>query len=1476
MKKTILMVGVVCLLQCGNISAQAYCTPTGSHHPTQKTFIKRVFTTGAAVDLLYPQNGEVSEQPIPVFNYLSETSMNVIPGSTFTLTVNGSDDLIWNVAEIYVDWNGDKDFEDIGEYIGEVGTDANGSGNQNVKTIVKSITVPDNAKPGDTRMRIKYLDSWHTNGAADMGGADGGKHNNPCGFVPKAICYDLNLTIGTGTPVERNVSVNTPHGLMGVVEILTLPNGENNGYMSGSEVTVKATSSTGYHFLNWTDSNGIIVSTDAAYTFTVGGDVSLTANFSDSYCKPTIPDRKNTGWFINLRTTGALTNLSYSETALPSFTYKLLDDEIVIERGKTFVLDTNPTNTGWGYARIYFDANGDGDFEDSGELLGVYGYPDYDGYKEYPAFAQNIVVPSDIPLGLTRIRYMFAPRDAEKTPCASQREGSCYDILVKVIESKPMELSSVEAHLFNTRATVGKKDFVVLRVNVKTDGTQSPFTVSSLKYAFTGTLGMQYFKNLRVVYSGSDNTPGNIIFGRTDAAGEMIFTGEQLLSSGNNFFWLIADIADDAEIGSTIETECLYAEVNSNNELVSNPKETITVVPKVIDYTEGLAVWFNVPNDLSGQEIWNTNTGDSSTNPDVTWEQKSFPIGNGSFGGNILGSITTERITLNEKSLWKGGPNTSGGAAHYWDANKEGYKVLDQIRNSFAQSSGANSIATSLTQANFNGKCGYEPNSESPFRFGSFTTMGEFQIKTGINESTIVDYQRILSLDSALVVVQFNSGGAQFRRKFFSSYPDNVMVYRFESDKPGLQNLTFRYAANPQATGSIIADGNNGIIYNGKLNSNSMQFVIRVKAVVENGTVAVENGTIKVTAADNVTFYVTGDTDYKMNYNPDFNDNLAYVGVDPGATTLESLNLALAKGYDAVYNAHRADYSNLFDRVKINLNPDKKIDEIPTDQRLEKYRNGTLDNYLEELYFQFGRYLLIASSRPGNLPANLQGFWHNNVEGPWRIDYHNNINLQMNYWLACPTNLSECQWPLIEYIRTLVKPGERTAKAYFGPDTRGWTASVSANIFGFTSPLSSTDMSWNFSFVAGPWLATHIWEYYDYTRDKEFLQTIGYDLIKSSAGFAVDHLWHKSDGSYAAAPSTSPEHGPIDQGTTFAHAVVREILLDAIKASEELNVDASERAEWQNIIDKLMPYKIGRYGQLMEWSTDIDSPTDDHRHVNHLFGLHPGHTISPITTPKLSAASKIVLEKRGDGATGWSMGWKLNQWARLHDGNHAYILYQNLLKNGTADNLWDMHPPFQIDGNFGGTAGVTEMLMQSHMGFIHLLPALPDGWTSGNIQGLCAKGNFEVDINWVAGLLDRAVVRSKSGEPCTVRYRNAVKTFDTSRNGIYLLKFDGTSLQVTEDYPEKISINELEENGLKVIPNPNNGDFTAALQCSETGNVRIDIHNMKGQNVLRMNAIKDDSELKLSVKLDDFAKGEFYVIMARINGAKYCSRFWVK
>lgn len=792
-----------------------------------------------------------------------------------------------------------------------------------------------------------------------------------------------------------------------------------------------------------------------------------------------------------------------------------------------------------------------------------------------------------------------------------------------------------------------------------------------------------------------------------------------------------------------------------------------------IDYTKGLSVWFDTPTNLDKRAVWYgdmwkgenklESAGDTASNPDSGWESQSLPIGNGSLGANIMGSVEAERITFNEKTLWRGGPNTSKGADYYWNVNKQSAHVIDEIRQAFMD--GNDEKAAMLTRKNFNSVVPYESWAEKPFRFGNFTTMGEFYIETGLSVIGMSDYKRVLSLDSALAVVQFNKDGVGYERNYFISYPDNVMAIRFKSDKPGMQNLTFSYMPNPVSTGTMKSVGADELEYAAHLDNNGMQYVVRIKAQAKGGKLTNENGKLSVKGADEVVFLVTADTDYKINFNPDFKNPKAYVGVNPAATTRQWMDGAAAKGYETLFQMHYKDYASLFNRVKLSLNPELQSVALSTPKRIANYRKGKKDFYLEELYYQFGRYLLISSSRPGNLPANLQGVWHNNVDGPWRVDYHNNINLQMNYWPACTTNLSECQLPLIDFIRTLMKPGAITAKSYFG--ARGWTASISGNIFGFTAPLISEDMSWNFNPMAGPWLATHVWDYYDYTRDLDFLKNTGYDLIKSSVDFVVDFLWHKPDGTYTAAPSTSPEHGPIDQGATFVHAVIREILLDAIEASKVLGVDKKERKQWKNVLAKLAPYQIGRYGQLMEWSKDIDDPKDEHRHVNHLFGLHPGRTLSPVTTPELAQAAKVVLEHRGDGATGWSMGWKLNQWARLHDGNHAYTLFGNLLKNGTLDNLWDTHAPFQIDGNFGGTAGVTEMLMQSHMGFIHLLPALPDAWNEGSISGLCAKGNFEIGFDWKDGTLLQATVKSNAGGKCVLRYKDTSLTLNTVKGKVY-------------------------------------------------------------------------------------------------------------
>ena len=752
---------------------------------------------------------------------------------------------------------------------------------------------------------------------------------------------------------------------------------------------------------------------------------------------------------------------------------------------------------------------------------------------------------------------------------------------------------------------------------------------------------------------------------------------------------------------------------------------------------------------------------------DSEWESQTLPIGNGNIGANIFGSIQAERITLNEKSLWLGGPGTSDGPEHYWDANKESASVLKEIRRAFTE--GNPEKAGELTRKNFNGLVSYESSEDEAFRFGSYTTAGELRIWTDIDSIGISNYYRVLSLDDAMARVSYDSDNTHYEREYFISYPANVLVMRFSSDRPGKQNLRLEYSPNPTARGSIEPCGENGLLYSGRLENNNMEYAVRIAMSVKGGTFSNENGVLTARNADEVIFYLSADTDYKMNFDPDPHDAGAFVGVKPKVTTDEWIGKAEAKGYEALRKEHIADYATLFQRVKLTLGEAPEMADLSTPERLERYRGGAADPGLEALYYQFGRYLLIASSRPGSLPANLQGIWSSGVDGPWHVDYHNNINIQMNYWPAQPANLNECTRPLFDYIRSLVAPGERVARSYFG--ARGWTASISANPFGFASPLTSEVMIWNLCPMAGPWLATHLWDYYDFTRDTTFLRDTAYDILRSSARFTVDYLWHKPDGTYTAAPSTSPEHGPVAEGTTFSHAVAREILLDAAAAAEILGVDEEEREGWLEVERNIMPYKIGRYGQLLEWNEDIDDPDDHHRHVNHLYGLHPGHTLSPITMPELAEAAKVTLNHRGDGATGWSMGWKLNQWARLHDGDRAYTLYRNLLSEGTLDNLWDSHPPFQIDGNFGGTAGVTEMLLQSHDGFIHLLPALPAAWPEGKVTGLAARGGFEVDMQWAGGRLESATIRSHAGSYCSVRYGDVCREFPTVAGEEYRLSF---------------------------------------------------------------------------------------------------------
>lgn len=765
---------------------------------------------------------------------------------------------------------------------------------------------------------------------------------------------------------------------------------------------------------------------------------------------------------------------------------------------------------------------------------------------------------------------------------------------------------------------------------------------------------------------------------------------------------------------------------------------------------------------------------------DPQWERRSLPIGNGNIGASLFGSVATERLSLNEITLWNGGPGTSKGPAHYWNVNKKSTDALRQIRKAFA--AGDSALAAQLTADNMNGVAAYERGAEPEWRFGNYTTLGELRVATGIDACDEGSYSRTLSLDSALARVSFTAGGVRYVRETFCSHPENVLVMRFTASKKGKQNLLLKYVPSMEAKGTTSNVDANELLYVGNLTNNGMKVVVRI-AMRHKGGKVVRDGHegLQVKGADEVEFILTADTDYKMNFDPDFNDPKTYVGVEPMETTASWLKAAMALNYKRLMRRHLADYRPIFTRVSLSLGADanKALTrtelEKATPDRLADYRRGVADPYLEALYYQFGRYLLISSSRAGNLPANLQGLWLANSDAPWHADYHNNINIQMNYWPVMQGGLQECAKPFVDYVRTLVKPGAVTARDYFG--ARGWTASISANPFGFTAPLRDRDMSWNLSPVAGPWLAAQVYDIYTFSRDKEWLKNEAYPIIKGAALFCQDFLWRKPDGNYTVAPSTSPEHGIVDDGVTFCQAVVRELLTDAVEAANILGVDQAESAQWQDVLRHLPPYRIGRYGQLMEWSRDIDDPKDEHRHVNHLFGLHPGHTVSWTHTPELAKAARVVLEHRGDGATGWSMGWKLNLWARLLDGNHAYKLYGNLLKNGTADNLWDLHPPFQIDGNFGGTAGVTEMLLQSQDGDIHLLPALPDAWADGEVKGLCARGNFVVDITWRGGQLAEARVRSNSGEAGVVRYKGQTLPVDVKQGETLVVTWEKGKLQ---------------------------------------------------------------------------------------------------
>ena len=750
---------------------------------------------------------------------------------------------------------------------------------------------------------------------------------------------------------------------------------------------------------------------------------------------------------------------------------------------------------------------------------------------------------------------------------------------------------------------------------------------------------------------------------------------------------------------------------------------------------------------------------------------ESVPLGNGRLGAMLFGGIENERIILNESSLWSGSPQ---------DADRpDAANYLPEIRKLLIQ--GKNGEAEKLVYEHFTcqGK-GSGFGSGKDVQYGSYQSLGDLNLKFEVGQAPVTNYRRQLDLETGIATVQYQQNGVVYSREVFVSAPGQVIVIRLSANKPNSINFAGSFV-RPERFETTV-DGNE-LLLSGQLNNGTdgrgMKYCARLRVKASDGEVARQNNVLRVSNATDVVLLISAATDY-----------LGFAGrktTDPSLASRNDVDKAVTKSFAQLRQAHIRDYQHYFKRVSFHLDGTKEVDRLrPTPERIKEFGEGDKDPSLAALYFQYGRYLLISSSRPGGLPANLQGLWAEGVQTPWNGDWHLNVNVQMNYWPAEVANLSELHEPLFSLISSLQRPGHQTAKSYY--KARGWVAHVITNPWGFTSPGEGAN--WGSTASGSAWLCQHLWDHYQFTRDKQFLRW-AYPIMKGSARFYADMLIEEPKHRWlVTAPSTSPENGfllgndtvHIVMGPTMDQQLLRYLFNACVEAAFTLGVDRQFRNELKDKVARLAPTRIGSDGRVMEWLEEYKEAEPTHRHISHLWGLYPGSEISRDKTPALAAAAMKSLEARGDYSTGWSLAYKMNLWARLGDGNRAYRLLSLMLSpagshaqgdfrfaGGSYENLFDAHPPFQIDGNFGATAGIAEMLLQSTPGELCLLPSLPDAWSSGKISGLRARDGFEVDLAWKNRRLTSAVVHSLLGRACRIKYGQKIIALKTSKGKTYSL-----------------------------------------------------------------------------------------------------------